>query len=170
MIKLNCFLTAALLSISSGAALAGTTSGTPFTVQVTVTAGCNISAGSPSGTYDFGPVAGTAATPADIAANVVVTCTNTTPYTIYFTSVNTVTGNTARIMKPAVGADTVPYVIRQGVTLIGNTKATGFGTGLTGNGSAQTTAINFHITSWSPTVAAVAPAVYSDTVTLQVDF
>ena len=167
MFKSHWLLVPALLA-ANGPAVAGITTGTPFTVQVTVTAGCTINTGSPTGTYDFGPVAGTAATPTDISANVLVTCTNTSPYTLYFTSSNTVTGNTARIMKPATGTDTVPYQIRQGATAIGNTSATGFGA--TGNGSSQTTAINFHITNWSPTVSAVAPAVYSDTVTLQVNF
>lgn len=74
---------AALAVVSSGIALAATTSGTPFTVQVTVTAGCNIDTGSPSGTINFGSVAGTAAAPSDVSGNMVVTCTNSTPYTIY---------------------------------------------------------------------------------------
>ena len=46
----------------AGAAQAATTSGTPFTVQVTVTAGCNINSG-PTGTIDFGSAAGTGAAP-----------------------------------------------------------------------------------------------------------
>ncbi len=141
--------------------LAGTTAGTPFTVQVTIVAGCNINSG-PSGTIDFGSAAGTASAPVDIASAVSVTCTNTSPYVIRFTSVNTVTSNTNRIMIN--GAQSIGYQIRQGVTLIGNTNATGFGA--TGNGSAQATAINFHINNWTP----VTPAVYTDSVTLQVDF
>ena len=145
----------------SGAAMAGTTSGTAFTVQVTVVAGCNINSG-PTGTIDFGSAAGTAAAPADVASSVQVTCTNTSPYVIRFTSVNPVTGNTNRTMVN--GAQNIGYQIRQGVTLIGNTNATGFGA--TGNGAAQTTAINFHINNWT----AVTPAVYTDSVTLQVDF
>ena len=89
---------ATLAVVTAGAALAGTTAGTTFTVQVTVTAGCNINTGSPTGTIDFGSVAGTASAPADQSGNMVVTCTNTTPYKIYFTSTNTVTSNTNRLM------------------------------------------------------------------------
>lgn len=144
-------------------ALAGTTSGTPFTVQVTVTAGCNIDTGSPTGTINFGSVAGTAAAPADISANMVVTCTNTTPYKVYFGSSNTVTANTNRVMS-AGGSETIGYQIRQGTTPIGNTAATGYSA--TGSGVSQTTAINFHITNWTP----VTPAIYTDTVTMHVDF
>lgn len=153
---------ATLAVVTAGAALAGTTAGTPFTVQVTVTAGCNINTGSPTGTIDFGSVAGTASAPADQSGNMVVTCTNTTPYKIYFTSTNTVTSNTNRLMVN--GAESIGYQIRQGTTAIGNTAATGYAG--TGNGSSQTTAINFHITSWTP----VTPATYSDTVTMNVDF
>jgi len=154
---------AALAAVSSGLAFAGTTSGTPFTVQVTVDAGCNIDTGSPTGTINFGTVAGTAAAPADVSGNMVVTCTNTTPYRIYFTSTNTVTGNTNRIMN-AGGAENIGYQIRQGTTPIGNTPATGYSG--TGNGSQQTTAINFHINSWTP----ITPGTYTDTVTMNVDF
>lgn len=149
--------------LSCSPVLAGTTSGTPFTVQVTITAGCAINSG-PTGTIDFGSVAGTAATPADIASSVSVTCTNTTPYVVRFTSSNAVTGNTNRIM--ANGAQSIGYQIIKtaGSVLIGNTNATGISA--TGNGAAQVTPINFHINTWTP----VTPAVYTDSVTLQVDF
>ena len=161
MLKLSLASIASLALCMGGASHAGTTSGTAFTVQVTVVAGCNINSG-PSGTIDFGSAAGTAAAPADVASAVQITCTNASPYVIRFTSVNTVTGNTSRIMVN--GAQNIGYQIRQGVTLIGNTNATGFGA--TGSGAAQTTAINFHINNWTP----VTPAVYTDSVTLQVDF
>jgi spore coat protein U-like protein len=161
MFRIALFASAALAIGMSASAQAGTTSGTPFTVQVTIVAGCAINSG-PTGTIDFGSVSGAAAAPADIASSVSVTCTNTTPYSWHFNSVNAVTGNTDRVMKN--GAVTLGYQIRQGVTLIGNTIATGVSA--TGNGAAQATAINFHINSWTP----VAPAVYTDTVTLQVDF
>lgn len=153
---------AVLAAVSSGIAYAATTSGTPFTVQVTVTAGCNIDTGSPTGTINFGSVAGTATAPSDVSGNMVVTCTNTTPYNIYFTSANTVTGNTNRIMVN--GAESIGYQIRQGTTPIGNTAGTGYSG--TGSGAQQTTAINFHINSWSP----VTPGTYTDTVTMHVDF
>lgn len=161
MLKSAVAALAALSLFTGGASWAGTTSGVAFTVQVTVVAGCNINSG-PSGTIDFGSAAGTGAAPADVASSVSITCTNTSPYVIRFTSVNPVTGNTSRTMVN--GAQNIGYQIRQGVTLIGNTNATGFGA--TGNGAAQTTAINFHVNNWTP----VTPAVYTDSVTLQVDF
>ncbi len=153
---------AALAVLSGGAALAAVTSGTPFTVQVTVTSGCNINAGSPSGTINFGSQAGTAAAPADISANIVVTCTTGTAYTVYFTSINT-TGTSSRLMTS--GAESIGYQIRTGTTPIGDTLATGYAAG-TGNGASQTYPINFHINSWS----AVTPNIYTDTVTMQVEF
>jgi spore coat protein U-like protein len=160
MLRISFFAAAALVLGTTGGAQAGLTSGTPFTVQVTITAGCNINSG-PTGTIDFGTVAGTASAPADIASSVSITCTNTTAYTMRFTSTNT-TSTTSRLMKN--GAQSIGYQIRQGVTLIGDTVPTGIGA--TGNGAAQSTAINFHINSWTP----VTPAVYTDSVTLQVDF
>jgi spore coat protein U-like protein len=162
MRRVSLLAAAALVAGLTGGASAGTVSGTPFVVQVTVSAGCTINSG-PSGTIDFGVNSGTGPIPADIASSVGVTCTNTSPYVIRFTSTNTVTANTDRTMVN--GANTVGYQIRQGTTPIGNTNATGFGA--TGNGALQTTAINFHINSW-PTP--VPPGVYADNVTLQVDF
>ena len=159
---------AALAVFSGGMALAGTTAGTPFTVQITVAASCTINSG-PTGIINFGTHAGTAAlaTIADVSSSVNVTCTNTSPYKVYFTSVNTVTSGTDRIMTTG-GSESVGYQIRQGTTPISNNATTGFYSG-TGNGAAQAIAINFHINSWTPT-APVTPGTYSDTVTLNVDF
>ena len=161
MIKVSILAAAALVAGMCGGASAGTVSGSPFVVQVTVTAGCNINSG-PSGTIDFGSNAGTGPAPADISSSVGVTCTNASPYVIRFTSTMPVTSNTDRTMVN--GAESIGYQIRQGATLIGDTKGTGFGG--TGSGVLQTTAINFHINNWTP----VTPAVYTDSVTLQVDF
>ena len=154
-------LAAALVAGMCSGASASTVSGTPFAVQVTVTAGCNINSG-PSGMIDFGSNVSVGPAPADIASSLGVTCTNSSPYVIRFTSTNPVTGHTDRTMVN--GAQSVSYQIRQGATLIGDTNATGLGA--TANGGLQTTAIIFHIVGWAP----VSPNTYTDTVTLQVDF
>jgi spore coat protein U-like protein len=161
MFRVSLLAASAFVLGMCGAASAGTVAGTPFVVQVTVTAGCTINSG-PTGTIDFGSNAGSGPVPADIASSVGVTCTNTSPYKIRFTSTNPVSGNTNRTMVN--GAENIGYQIRQGVTLIGDTNATGIGA--TGTGALQTTAINFHVNNWTP----VTPAVYTDNVTLQVDF
>ena len=140
-----------------------TISGAPFTVQVTVTASCAINTG-PSGTIDFGSNAGTGPAPGDIGSSVGVTCTNGSAYNIRFTSTNAVTANTNRIMVN--GAENIGYQIRKtsNSALIGDNTATSLAG--TGTGVLQTTAINFHINNWTP----VTPALYTDSVTLQVDF
>ena len=163
MLRVSMFAASSLVLGMCSAASAGTVSGTAFTVQVTDVAGCTISSG-PTGTIDFGSYAGTAAAPPDVASSVGVICTNTSPYVIRFTSTNPVASNTDRTMVN--GAENIGYQIRKTSTstLIGNTNATGIGA--TGSGVLQTTAINFHINNWTP----VTPAVYTDSVTLQVDF
>jgi spore coat protein U-like protein len=145
----------------SAYAAAETTSGTPFTVQVTVTAGCKIDSG-PTGTINFGSVSGVAAAPADIGSSFAVTCTNTTPYKYYFTSVNTVTTAVNRVMVN--GANTVGYKIKQGSTDMPNVATNNIGG--TGNGASQTYPLTFTVTNWTPT----APGTYTDTVTLSVEF
>lgn len=154
-------LSAALVTLPLNYVTAATTSGTGFAVQVTVTAGCAISTDGAAVT--FPATAGTAAAPADQTHNVGITCTNGTGYTLYVTSANTVTGNTARIMTN--GAESIGYRILQGVTVLGNTVGTGL-SGLTGDGSEQTYTLTYNITNWS----AVTPQLYTDTATLQVDF
>ncbi len=167
MLLRNFAFAAALAVSASSSAYAGTTSGTPFTVQVTVNAGCNIDSG-PTGTVDFGAVAGTATAPADVSSTILVTCTNTTVGKIYFTSTNTVTSNTDRIMT-AVGpsTDQIGYQIRNGTTPIGNTAVTGYS--FTSTGAQHTLNANFHLTNWNP-AAPFTPDVYRDTVTMHVDF
>ena len=152
----------ALVSGMCGTASAGTASGTPFTVQVAVTAGCAISTSLGGSTIDFGSVASTAAAPSDIASSVGVTCTSGAGYSLRFTSLNAMTANTARFMK--FGTNSIGYQIRQGTTVIGDDNLNSFGG--TGNGAVQNTAINFHINSWTPG----ALGTYTDQVTLQVDF
>jgi spore coat protein U-like protein len=161
MFRVSLLAASALVLGLCGTASAGTVSGTPFTVQVTVTAGCTINSG-PTGSIDFGSNDGSGPAPADIASSVGVTCTNTSPYKIRFTGTMSGASHTDRLMVN--GAENIGYQIRQGVTLIGDNTATAFGG--TGNGALQTTAINFHINNWTP----VTPAVYTDNVTLQVDF
>ena len=154
-------LAAALGVFPLGNGYAATTSGTGFTVQMTVSAGCAIT--TDGSTVTFATTAGTAAAPADQTLDVGITCTSGTGYTLDVTSANTVTGNTNRIMVN--GGNSIGYRILQGANVIGNTQPTGL-TGLTGTGSEQTYTLTLNINSWS----AVPPATYSDTATLQVDF
>lgn len=151
---------ATLLALSAAPSFAQTTSGTSFTVQVTVTKGCSINT-DVTGPVDFGSHAGTGATPADQNRTVGITCTNTTPYDVYFTSVNAMTG-TNRFMVN--GAESVGYQILRSGTPVGNTAGTGFSA--TGSGTTQTYPLVFNINSWSP----VTPNTYTDTVTMQIDF
>ena len=162
MIRVSLLAAAALVAGMCGAASAGTVSGTPFTVQVTVTSGCVINTG-PTSTIDFGTWPGTSIVPPDIASSVGVTCTSGSAYTMRFTSVNTVGANHVdRVMLN--GVQPIGYQIRAGATAIGDNTATGLGG--TGSGAQQNTAINFHINSWTP----VLTGLYIDNVTLQVDF
>lgn len=152
---------AACLVLPTQSANAATTSGTAFTVQVTVTAGCNIST-DVSGPVDFGSAPGTGPAPADVNRTVGMTCTNGTGYSVYFTSSNAMTG-TNRFMVN--GGESIGYQILHSGSPVGNTAGTGI-TGLTGTGAAQTYPLVFNINDWS----AVTPQIYTDTVTMQVDF
>ena len=154
-------LSAALIAFPLNNVTAATTSGTGFTVQVQVTAGCAITTDGAAVT--FASTAGTAAAPADQTHSVGITCTTGTGYTLYITSANTVTGNTARIMTN--GSESIGYRILQGANVIGNTVGTGLGS-LTGSGIEQSYTLTYNITNWT----AVTPNTYTDTATLQVDF
>lgn len=151
---------ACLLAFSAAPSFAQTTSGTSFTVQVTVTKGCSITT-DVAGPVDFGSAAGTAAAPANQNRTVEITCTNGTGYDVYFTSANAMTG-TNRFMVN--GAESIGYQILRTGTPVGNTAGTGFNA--TGSGTAQSYPIVFNINAWSP----VTPNTYTDTVTMQVDF
>lgn len=156
----RCLAMISLIHLGSANAL--TTSGTSFTVSLPIVAGCTIS--SPSGTVSF--ASASTAAPADVTSSMSVTCTNTTPYNTYFTSANTVTGNTTRTLRGTGGnLATVSYQILSGATAIGNTNLTGLAG--TGTGSATVTTLTFRITSaW----ALIKPDTYSDVVTMNVDF
>ena len=152
----------ALSVVSGSSALAQTVvSGTQFTVQVTVTAGCKIDTG-PTGTINFGSVSGVASAPGDVASSFAVTCTDTTPYKYYFVSTNPVTSSVNRVMTN--GANSVGYKIVQGTADMPNVLTTSVGA--TGSGISQTYPLTFKVTNWTPT----APGVYTDTVTLSVEF
>jgi spore coat protein U-like protein len=157
------FLILSGLCTVSSPTLAGTTVGTQFTVQVELTAGCNIVTDI-AGPIVFTSTPGTAATPADVNATASITCTNTTPFDLHMTTTNA--------FKMINGANQIPYLVLAtpgasqrtlGSTLI-TTGFTGTGTGL-----AQTIPFVFRIpaASWTPTLP---PGIYSDTLTLNVDF
>ena len=149
------------IAFASYASAQTVVSGAQFTVQVTVNAGCKIDSG-PSGTINFGSASGVAAAPGDVASSFAVTCTNTTPYKYYFASSNAVTSSVNRQMKN--GSSSVGYKILQGTTEMPNVATTEVGA--TGSGVSQTYPLTFRVTNWTPT----APGVYTDTVTLSVEF
>ncbi|MDB5544883.1 MAG: Spore coat protein [Hyphomicrobiales bacterium] len=157
------FMILSALCMLSSTALAGTTVGTQFTVQVELTAGCNIITDI-AGPIVFTSTPGTATVPADVSASASVTCTNTTPFDLHMTTTNA--------FKMVNGANQIPYLVLAtpgaaqrtlGSTLI-TTGFTGTGTGLP-----QTIPFVFRIpaASWTPTLP---PGIYSDTLTLNVDF
>ncbi|MDB5546415.1 MAG: Spore Coat Protein domain [Hyphomicrobiales bacterium] len=162
MLRRSFLVMSALCSVSS-AALAGTTAGTQFTVQVTVTAGCKI-ATDIAGPITFTSTPGTSAAPADVNASASITCTSTTPFDLHMTTTN------AFNMKN--GASLIPYTVLAtpggAQKTLGSTLVT---TGFTGTGSgvAQTIPFVFRITpgGWTSTLPL---GTYSDTLTLNVDF
>ncbi len=153
-------IAAAFLACSTVSSFAQTTTGTAFTVQVTVTDGCNIYT-DVAGPVDFGSHVGTGAAPANQSRTVAITCTNGTAYGVYFVSANAMTG-TNRFMVN--GAESIGYQILHTGTPVGNTALTGISS--TGTGASQSFPLVFNINAWSP----VTPATYTDTVTMQIDF
>jgi len=162
MVRRSLLALTACCMVSPGA-FAGTTAGTQFTVQVQLTAGCNIVT-DVTGPIVFTTTAGTAATPADVSATASITCTNTTPYDLHMTTTND--------FKMVNGANKIPYLVlaTPGASqrTLGSTLITTSFTG-TGSGTAQTIPFVFRIpsASWTPTLP---PGIYSDTLTLNVDF
>jgi len=137
--------------------MAGTVSGASFTVSVTVNAGCTISADLAN--IAFTATAGTAAAPGSVSQNASILCTNGTPYDFHMTTTNG--------FKMVNGANNIPYTI----TAAGKLMTTSVPATLsnTGTGVAQSVPFVFAIpaASWSPTNPT---GVYSDTVTMNVDF
>ncbi|MGE3642816.1 MAG: spore coat protein U domain-containing protein [Beijerinckiaceae bacterium] len=155
------FAALAAISFSSIPASALTTSGTGFQVSITVTKGCLID--TDGSDVDFGSVAYGASLPSAITRTVAVRCTNGTVYSMYLTSVNTMSGTT-RFMTN--GAESVPYTISYSGTPVGAAAGAAPLNNLTADGTAQSYALSFAVSSIGP----VTPQTYTDTVTLQVDF
>ena len=147
------------------------TSTATLTVQITITAACNINAS----TLDFGSNAGTALLAGNLTASttVSVTCTNGSPYSIGMNNGANASGSQRRMIN---GANFISYDLYTDAghanawTTASNsttcTSANSCALG-TGNGSAQST----NIYGVVPSVA-VAPAAgsYSDSVTMTVTY
>jgi hypothetical protein len=139
---------------------AGSAAGTPFDVRITISAGCTIS--NDNAAVDFGTVSGSSAKPAARTKTASITCTNGVPYDFHVVTTNGFN------MKAAGGA-TIPYTIKAGssTTPLGSTPMSIFSQMATGSPQAMT--FSFDISSWN-TASPYASAIYSDTVTLYVDF
>lgn len=162
MVKLSIFLFAGVSAASSGA-LAQTTTGSQFNVQVQVTAGCKITTDI-AGPVSFAATPGTSAAPTDVSSTASIVCTSTTPFDLNMSTVNG--------FKMINGAAQIPYVVlaTPGGTqrTLGSTQIT---TGFTGTGSgvAQSIPFVFRIPSAS-WVSSLPLGTYSDTLTLNVNF
>ena len=138
------FMILSAVCMLSSTALAGTTVGTQFTVQVELTAGCNIITDI-AGPIVFTSTPGTATVPADVSASASVTCTNTTPFDLHMTTTNA--------FKMVNGANQIPYLVLAtpgaGQRTLGSTLITTGFTG-TGTGLPQTIPFVFRIPAASP--------------------
>lgn len=132
-----------------------------FEVQATVIKECKITA-APDVNLDSKP-----ATATNIAGNTVigVTCTNTTPYTISLTPSNNATNGAGTMSGSTGNLDKIPYNLRiaAGGLLWGNISSN-WVVG-TGNGTNQTKTVYVDVPS-----ADFKPDIYSDTVTIKVDY
>jgi spore coat protein U-like protein len=157
--KLGCI---AGLTLLSGAAQAATATST-FTVQLAITAECKINS---TNTLDFG-TSGVIQANIDTSANLVVQCTNTTPYNIGLDAGTG--GGTTTTRKMAGGtSEVINYTLWQvaaGNTNWGNTVATDTKGG-TGNGAAQTHVIYGRVAPQTTP----SPSSYADTVTVTVTY
>lgn len=164
------FLLAAVLAVTAtSAAFAATTSST-FQVLITVNKACSVVAGAASN-IDFGTV-NSSATGLSASSNINVTCSKSTPYNVGLTPSNTSTVG-AGVMKSAVVAntDTVAYQLRS-VSATGpvwgstaTPTAVGNGVAGTGTGAAQVIPVFATVAN-----ANVTPDLYSDTVTVTVNY
>jgi spore coat protein U-like protein len=160
--KITLVLAAILAMLSSGAAVAGTTTST-FQVQVTVQASCTIVS---SPTLDFG-TQGVFAANVDQSSIIQVQCTNTTPYDIGLNA-GTGSGATVATRKMTSGGATVNYSLYTNAarTIVwGNTVGTDT-VSATGNGAGQSYTVYGRI----PPQTTPAPATYADTITLTLTY
>ncbi len=159
--KSTCAFAAASMLLAAPALAAGTSAGTTFDVKITISTGCAIS--NDNAAVDFGAVSGASAKPAAKTKTATITCTSGTPYDFHVSSANSFK------MKDS-GGNTIPYTIKAGASTaaLGSAQVT-TGFTQTGTGSAQAVIFNFDISTWN-TSAPYASGIYTDTVTLNVDF
>ena len=153
---------AAWLALMSGAAH-GTTTTTPFTVQITIVASCVINS---AGTLNFGNQnVLTSAVPG--TSTIQVQCTNTTPYNIGLNA-GTAPGATVTTRKMTNAGNTISYSLYSNAGMTtnwGNTVGTDT-VAATGNGAAQ----SYTVYGQVPAQTTPAPATYTDTITVTVTY
>jgi spore coat protein U-like protein len=150
------------LMLLSPAALAATATSN-FTVQLAITAECKINS---TQTLDFG-TSGVIQANIDVSADLVVQCTNTTPYTI---GLNGGTGGGDTTTRKMAGgtSEAINYTLWQNAgrnTNWGNTAPTDTKGG-TGNGAAQTHTIYGRVAPQTTP----SPSTYTDSITVTVTY
>lgn len=152
----------AVFALAGPGAEAATATGT-FTSTITLQASCQVAS---TNTLDFGTQTLLTAN-VDVQADLSVQCTNTTPYNIGLNAGSTAGGTVATRLMTS-GAATVQYRMYSDSARIvnwGNTPATDTVSG-SGNGSAQSLTIYGRV----PAQATPAAAIYSDTVTVTINY
>ena len=148
---------AALSILSAPAAMAGTAAGTSFDVKLTINSGCTITNSSTA--VDFGSVLSGGSKPSAQTKGMTINCTSNIPFDFHAASTNNFN------MKS--GSTLIPYTIKAG------SSSTALGTAAPASllfaysGSPQIVTLTFDISTWTGTAAA---GVYTDTVTVNVDF
>jgi len=135
---------------------------TTFTVSLTITADCTVSAAN----LTF-PSTGVIASNVDQSSNISVTCTNTTPYNVGLDKGLNGSNVTARLLN-AGAAENVSYALYRDSNRTLNWGET-IGTDTvsdTGNGSAKTHTVYGRV----PAQTSPSPATYTDTITVTVTF
>ena len=150
-----------LLPFANTASAAITTSN--FTVQVTIAAACTINSAS---TLDFGSQ-GVLTANVDQTSTLDIQCTNSTPYNIGLDA-GTGSGATVAVRKMTSGVNTVNYTLYSDfarATVWGNTVGTDT-FGAIGNGVSQ----KYTVYGRVPAQTTPAPGIYTDTVTVTVNY
>ena len=164
------------LGLAIDSAEAGTVSAGSFTVSITISGGCVVTTSDNTninfGTYGYtsaGPSVGTNPT-----NSVQVLCTNSTPYMLRAAG-TTPTGSTTYNMANA-SSENIPYTISAAYpsataqSLVNSATPAGTITGGIGTAAAQTITLTYALGAWPFTSTAPHPGVFTDNVTLNVDF
>lgn len=155
------------LAASSLSAQALTVTNT-FQVTATITTSCTVAGSSLNFGSTIDPLA--ASVPLDATSTLTVTCSNTTPYAVSLNAGANAGGAsnfTARTMKS--GSNTLGYqlYLDSGRTTVwGDGTASSSTKSGTGSGSAQSLTVYGRI----PSLAAVVPGTYTDTVTVTITY